>query len=424
MYIETYGCAFNLADSMYIEELFLRSGWRVVERVGDADVVVVNTCVVRGNTERKIVKRVKELSTLSKRLVITGCMVSSTPSKIISVASDIVMVSPTSIDRIVEATERSGFFGSGLGGREREVIPSYRGGVTYILPIASGCAGSCTFCIVRIARGRLYSYDPTLIYKAFKDAVLHGAREVYLTAQDTAAYGLDRGGSLPDLIKKLLEVPGQYRIRVGMFNPMLVGRIIDGLLDVYKDERVYKFVHLPVQSGDDGVLRAMQRGYRASDFVYQVERFRSELGEDMQLATDVIVGYPGETEEAFENTVRLIERVRPDKVHLAKFSVRPHTPAASVKQLPDDVKKRRSSILSELVREIGLERNQRYVGRELRILVTGRTPRGQFEGRTDSYRVVVIPDELPNRAIGRFIWVKVVEAGPFYLVGRTSSSSL
>ncbi len=425
LYTETYGCTFNLADTRFIEAEFLSRGWRLVSRPEEADVIIVNTCVVRLDTELAMVRRLKRLRKYledGKRIVVTGCMVTALPSLIAENLPGALMLSPSALDEVYNAVVGgfSGYFGVGLPGRRADIIPPYRGELTYILPIGTGCIGSCSFCIVKVARGRLRSYSPDGIYRAFRAAVRGGAKEVYLTSQDTAVYGLDIGYPLPKLLRLLLRVPGEYRVRIGMFNPLPLKLIIDDLLPIYRDPRVYKFVHLPVQSGDDGVLRAMRRGYTVSDFLSLVKKIRSSVP-DVQLVTDIIVGYPGETEEAFENTLRLVEKVRPDRVHVARFTSRPHTPASALKQLPDDVKKRRSRILTELVQKIAYENNLRYVGRELRVLVVGRSPKGQIEARSDDYRVVIL-EKGGDKLIGKFIYVEIVDAGPFYLKGVPVSS--
>lgn len=423
VYAETYGCTFNIADTEYVLELLRSRGFKETEDINDADLIIVNTCVVRLDTERNMIKKLSSLKNfvrLGKRVIVMGCMVPSMPSKIIRILPEADLIGPSEIYRVhevVEMKDRLRYLG--CSNRKLDVIPRYREGVTYVLPIASGCLGDCSFCIVKIARGKLKSYDPRSIYLAFYDAIHRGAKEVYLTAQDTGAYGYDIGFRLPSLLNMLLKVSGEYRIRIGMYNPMSIKDIIDDLISIYKDPKVYKFSHLPVQSGDDNILKLMKRPYTVNEFIEIINRLRDAIPR-IQIATDIIVGFPFESDEAFENTVKLIERVKPDKIHIARYTMRPHTEAASWKQISDDIKKRRSKYLSELAQKIGLEINSKFLGEEVRVLVTKTSFRGELEARTDEYRAVIIKEKIdsPEKFLGKFKFVEIIEARPFYLLGR------
>ncbi|MEM3833028.1 MAG: tRNA (N(6)-L-threonylcarbamoyladenosine(37)-C(2))-methylthiotransferase [Thermoprotei archaeon] len=421
IYIENYGCAFNVADGEYIEQSFIAKGWTVINDVRDADVIIVNTCSVREETERNMISRIRSLRTMLRRdqkFVITGCLAKTSPSLISLASPEAIIVGPSNINQIVNVIENdSSKILIGHSTRTNEIIPEYNGGITYILPIESGCTWSCTFCVTKIARGNVFSYRPGSLFNAMKQAVERGAKEIYLTGQDTAAYGVENGFRLPELLKTLLKINGEYRIRVGMFNPMTARNILKDLLNVYKlDQRIYSFIHMPVQSGDDNVLRLMKRYYTVHEYEYMIRLVREYVPE-MFIATDIIVGFPGETEEAFENTVRLVEKLRFDKVHIAKYSIRPHTEAAIMKQLPDNIKKRRTRYLTEIVNRISLEKNMKLIGKDLRALIVGKGDKGGLEARTDDYRVVIL-NSNDDSLIGDFVLVHITEAYPHYLKGQ------
>jgi MiaB/RimO family radical SAM methylthiotransferase len=424
IYIENYGCAFNVADGEYIRQSFISSGWSVVDNITQANVIIINTCSVREDTERNMVSRIRSIRSILKndqKLIVTGCLAKTSPSQILSASPEAIIIGPSNINQIVNIAENDSakiFIGDST--RKVEIIPEYLNGITFILPIESGCTWSCTFCVTKFARGNVLSYRPGSLFNAMRNAIEKGAREIYLTGQDTAAYGIENGFRLPELLKTLLKINGEYRIRVGMFNPMTARGILDDLLNVYKsDHRIYRFIHMPVQSGDDNILRLMKRYYTVKEYENMIQLVKKYVPE-MFIATDIIVGFPGETEEAFENTVKLVERLQFDKVHIAKYSVRPHTEAAVMKQLPDSIKKRRTSYLTEIVDEISLQKNVRFIGKEIEALIVGKGSKSGLEARANDYRVVIL-DNVNEQLIGHFVLVRIIDASPHYLKGQLVS---
>ncbi|OYT53020.1 threonylcarbamoyladenosine tRNA methylthiotransferase [Candidatus Bathyarchaeota archaeon ex4484_135] len=416
VYIESYGCAMNMADGHLMAELLAEAGHTIVDRPEEADVIILNTCTVRSDTERRMVRRLRELMSYGRRLVVAGCLASAQPGLVYKISRDISLLSARAVEAVREVVEANGPVYV-LEPRPRERLPKLLHGISITIPIAEGCLGSCAYCIVRVARGPLRSYRPEAIVRAVEEAVRRGAREVRLTAQDTGVYGLDMGTNLAELLRAVCEVEGLFMVRVGMMNPNAALRILDDLVEAYKDPKVYKFLHLPVQTGDDRLLKAMRRNYTVEDFLTVVDAFRREFP-DLMLATDIMVGLPGEDEEAFRNTLELLKRVRPDKVHVARFTPRPHTKAASMPgQIPEPEKKRRSRIVTALVLKIGLEKNRALIGRRLACLVVGRSGReGQLEARAMNYKPVYFTG--PEVLVGDFLGLEIIDAGPYYLIGR------
>ena len=416
VYFEVHGCAMSRADAEIMMALLREAGHEVVPSPEESDVAVLVTCNVKKPTEDRMVFLARKLSS-SRPLVAAGCMVVTQPYLLRPYAS--AMVGPHSLDSIARAVRAAAsgrrFVDASPRPLPKASMPRVRTSrVTAIVPIAEGCLGSCTYCIVRLARGRLRSFPPGEVVSAVRRALSDGAVEIFLTAQDTGVYGRDIGSSLPGLLRAVSSIGGSFRVRVGMATPSSVAGILRNLLEAYSDERVYKFFHLPVQSGSDSVLRDMGRPYTASQFRRLVREIRSAY-EDSTLATDVIVGFPTEGEEDFEATLRLLEDVKPDVVNLSRYAPRPGTPAWGLGSLPPEVVKRRSREAHELITQIKLERNERYVGREARALVVEEGRGARPQARTDSYRPVVVEGDVK---LGRFYEVLIEEARSHYLVGR------
>lgn len=396
VYVETYGCALNRADSALMKSLLLSAGHEVVGSIDAADVVVVNTCTVRRDSEERVLSRLKNLSrTLGdKRLIVTGCMVSAQPYTIKQIVPEASLLSPQNITKIVEVVEYDGIVSYVLGARDTSVLSCNIEGAIATVPIAEGCLGNCSYCIAKLARRRLISYKPELVVGAVKKAVSEGALEVELTAQDTASYGRDLGyTNLPKLVRMILDrAPGDYMIRIGMTNPDTLALVLEDFVEVLREPGVFKYVHIPVQSGDDRVLRLMGRRYTVDEFRGIVKELRRKIPE-VTIATDIIVGHPGEDDEAFENTVRMINELMFDKVHLAQYTIRPRTESSMMPQVSEAVKKRRSEELTKVVEEMCSKINRAYVGSIAKILMTTKNmPRGSIVGRTVNYKPVVVYD--------------------------------
>ncbi len=419
VHVESYGCTRNKADGEIMEAILLRAGYELAETPESADYVVVNTCAVKDPTELKMAKRIRELLDSGKKVIATGCLVHVNPDVIDPRVSGILGVK--SIDRIAEAisvAERGGKLVSVEGWRERnpdklELPRLWKPGVSFVVPIGEGCLNACTYCATRFARGVLKSYRPGLVIKWVREAITRGYREIILSSEDTGCYGFDIGTNLAELLDEITAIEGDFRVRVGMMNPNHVLKFLDELIEAYQDEKVYKFLHLPVQSGDNEVLRKMGRTYTVEEFEEIVRSFRRKVP-GLNLNTDIIVGFPGETDEAFGNTVELVKRVRPDKINVSRYSPRPGTIAAKWKQLPGWLVKERSRELHRLRLAIAYEINRAYVGRTVGVLVHGPGKKGGVEGRTFNYKDII----LDSGEAGELIEARVLRATATYLLGE------
>ncbi|MFH1256124.1 MAG: tRNA (N(6)-L-threonylcarbamoyladenosine(37)-C(2))-methylthiotransferase, partial [Candidatus Diapherotrites archaeon] len=325
-FVEGYGCSLNKADTEAIKGFLQQNGF-TQGTINNSDYVVVNTCAVKEQTENRMLKRIRELHALSKkkefRLIVFGCLPKISGKKISEISKKIVQLPPSleSLSKFFHLPEQP-FSPSIAQARSNRFIS--------IIPICRGCLGSCTYCSVKQARGPLKSYSIASLKKKFAQAVKE-APEVWLTAQDLACYGKDIGSSLPELLQELLSVEGNYRVRLGMMNPAHLKPIANEMLECFQDKRLYKFLHLPVQSGSGKILKAMKRDYSPRDFLLLVKKFRSKV-KGLTLSTDVIVGFPGETEKDFNATVSLLEKVKPGICNISRFGARPNTPAEKMPQ--------------------------------------------------------------------------------------------
>ncbi|MEO3992932.1 MAG: tRNA (N(6)-L-threonylcarbamoyladenosine(37)-C(2))-methylthiotransferase [Desulfurococcaceae archaeon TW002] len=422
VYIETYGCALNNADTALMKSILVSRGHEIVSSVDHAEVIIINTCTVRLDTEQRILKRLsqlkKSLNNNNVKLVVAGCMAAAQPYTVTKTVPEVSLISPQNVTRIHEVVESPGKTFMIGGERDTAFLCPLVEGFTAAIPIAEGCLGNCSFCITKIARRKLRSYKPDLVVRAVKEAVSKGAIEIDLTAQDTAAYGVDLGNiRLHNLVRTVVEeVRGNYMLRIGMANPDNLLPILDEFLEILKHPNIFKYVHIPLQSGSDKVLKLMKRRYTYDDYKSLTKEIRRKIPE-VQLATDIIVGHPGEDEEDFELTIKALEELLPDKVHIAQYTIRPRTEAASMKQISDSIKKYRSTELGKVVEKIGSILNSAYVGTRAWVIVSRRSFRGTPIGRTINYKPVVISG---LRELGVSGYVEITQHTFYDLRGRWS----
>lgn len=404
-FVETYGCTMNFGEGRSLAEDMASLGYLPADSAEEADIVILNTCTVVETTEKRMLSRISELKRLGKRVVVTGCMAQVQPRRIEIRLPDSPVVGFGDYPRFRDiVSDRYGRAGDPI---RLDV------GTDAILPIAQGCLGNCSYCITKFARGDLLSYPSEDLLKRFDAFLAGGAREILLTAQDTASYGRDMGADLPSLIRSMLQRGGDFRIRLGMTNPDSLARVREGILEAMDDERMYRFVHIPVQSGSDSVLRGMRRRYTVESFLELVDDLRAGCP-DISIATDLICGFPGETDEDHAKSVELIRRLRADTVNITRFSARPGTDAASMEQVHGRISAERSAELTKVKNETELDVNSAMVGRTYRALATERGKDGTIV-RTGNYRPVVVRDDIP---LGTFLDVTVTENRPTYLLGK------
>ena len=419
IYIETFGCTFNQADSQIMAGLLMEHGNKLVNKPEDASVILINTCYVKQPTEQKVVNRIINLQEKfpHKKLIISGCMVDIDPEKLEKIAPNAGWIGPHQIgsapDVVTSILNNTTLRLTGTESMVKVCLPKIRfNKLINITQICEGCDGACSYCCTRIARGRLQSYPPELIKQEAEKSIRDGCVEIQLTAQDTAAYGKDTGTSLPELISTITDIPGNFKIRVGMMNPKNIKGDVDELIKAFKNDNVYKFLHIPLQSGNDGVLTDMNRGHSVTEFMDIISEFREVLPE-ISLATDIIVGYPTEDAYAFEDTLKVIADIQPDFLHISKYHHRPGSPSSQLEEIDHQTMKVRSKMLNKLKTSIALHNNEKLLGKNLKVLITGTGSKGGFIGRTDAYKTVIVNDV----SLGSFVNVRITEVKGTYLKG-------
>ena len=417
VYIETYGCTFNQADSQIIAGVLKENEIDIIDNIEDADVIIINTCYVKLPTENKVVYKIQQLQKNfpDKKIIVGGCMVEIDPEKLEKIGPNCSWIGPHQLNKsaeIVNATYCGDVIReSGFSKESKVGVPKFvEDGLIHIIQICEGCLGACTFCCTRFARGPLNSYPISDIVGEARKAIENGACEIQLTAQDTAAFGRDSGEKLSDLIKEVANLEGDFRVRVGMMHPKNILNDVDEIIDAIKHPKVYDFIHLPIQSGSDKVLSDMRRGHTVEQYTDIVSKFKSEIP-DITLATDIIVGYPTESDEDFDLTVDLLEKIKPSLIHLSKYQHRKGAISSSLQEVPPEVMKKRSKFLSEIKSQITADENVQLVGSIQNVLVVEKGSKGGFIAKTDSY-IPVIVDDIE---LGSVVKVKITDATATYL---------
>ncbi|MGC8675987.1 MAG: tRNA (N(6)-L-threonylcarbamoyladenosine(37)-C(2))-methylthiotransferase [Candidatus Micrarchaeia archaeon] len=428
--IETYGCTLNQADSRIMGSILEKSGHSVEygtytkASAGSYDFVIINTCTVKTPTEQKILNKIKSASNLGTRLIIAGCLASASPEAVERAAPNSSIINTRSLTKIASAIDiaasnkRALFEDKSLFDKMLFYEPT--NSAIAKIPVSEGCLSSCAFCETKFARGPLNSFSEELILKAAAASVTRGAKELEITAQDTGAYGLDKKTNIAELLGKIVQVEGDFMIRLGMLNPEHLHRYFDALIDVYRNKKMYKFIHLPVQSGSNKVLKEMKRNYTVEEFMQYVKELRNKV-KGISVETDMIVGYPTETQEDFEESLELIRSTKPEVTNVSKFGARPHAEASKLPQLANTEIKRRSIEMSRLVRIVQSEARQRFVGTKQEVLITEQNERS-ITGRTESYISVALAKPGAGDAaglLGSRMTVDIIDSTSACLIAHT-----
>jgi MiaB-like tRNA modifying enzyme len=419
IWVEAYGCSASFSDSEMISGLVVNGGHTLAENPKDSDLNLIVTCSVKDATATKMVHRIKESN--SKPLIVAGCLPKAEQKTVEKFAKNASLLGPNSIGKTLQVIQ------STLDGKKiialddsdisKVGLPKIRlNSAIGIVEIASGCMSECTFCQTKLAKGDLQSYRVGDIVRQVSTELSDGCNEVWLTSTDNGCYGFDIGSELPELIKTVSDIPQKFFIRVGMMNPMYMPRIKDGLLKSFESTKVFKFLHVPVQSGSDKVLNDMKRGHTAQTFRDVTNHFRDKF-EKFTISTDIIVGFPTETVDDFEQTLRLLEETKPDIVNLSRYSRRPGTDAAEMKQIDVAEVKRRSKIAYELITKISNENNHRWIDWEGHVIFDEEYE-GQIRGRNFAYKPIFVK-EMPE--LGQIKTVRITSATNHSLIGKIIS---
>ncbi|TRO57574.1 tRNA (N(6)-L-threonylcarbamoyladenosine(37)-C(2))-methylthiotransferase [Candidatus Bathyarchaeota archaeon] len=412
VYYENYGCASNKSDMEIMLGILGNNGYSITQDPKTASLIIVNTCAVKQITEDKIFGKLNKMKNHSKPIIITGCLPKINLQRIADSHLDhCSLLDPASIDKIDDIANKC------LQNRVQNIIFSNRppnkpslprrrlNSYIEILQISEGCQGKCSYCCTRFARGRLHCFTPKSILKQIQKAIAENSVEIQLTAQDTASYNY-RGYNLCDLLRDISAIKGDFKIRIGMMNPETTFKLLDDIIHAYENDKIYKYLHVPIQSGSNRILKLMKRKNTIDDFLSIVSIFRSHFP-TISIATDIIVGFPTETQEDFEETLNLIKLVRPDVINISKYTPRPGTAASKMKQLDSRIIASRSRILSKQVGHIIKTQHMKMLGSYEEVYPIERTSTGTLFCRTHNYKKAFIQDVVP---MGKKIRVKIIGA--------------
>jgi MiaB-like tRNA modifying enzyme len=419
IFVEAYGCSASFADSEMISGLIVNGGHTLATNESESDLNLIVTCSVKDTTANKMMHRIKSLK--KKPLIVAGCLPKAEKNNVEKFTENASLLGPNSLGKTLDVIN------STLKGRKQIALedsdiskiglPKVRLNPTVgIVEIASGCMSECTFCQTKLSKGDLSSYRLGDIVRQVQTEIKEGCKEVWLTSTDNGCYGLDIGTDLPTLVNTVTEIPGDFMIRVGMMNPMYMPRIKTNLIESYDNDKVFKFLHIPVQSGSDKVLNDMKRGHTSETFREIVKKVKERF-ENFTISTDIIVGFPSETEEDFQKTITLLDETKPDVVNLSKYSARPGTDAAELKQIDAAEIKRRSKVIFEQINKISMESNKKWIGWKGKVLFDENTEEG-IKGRNYAYKPISIEEEVK---IGQSHIVEITNATVKRLTGKIAS---
>lgn len=410
-----------MSDSEAMAGQLSKDGFHIVQRAEDAELVVVNSCTVKSPSVKHMREFLEEQK--GKKIVVGGCVAQADPTSL----QEYSLVGTKQIHNITQVVEET------LSGNVvKLLVPDHeaprlqmphlrKNPIVEIIPILDGCQGVCTFCKTRLARGYLKSHSVQQILAKAKKAIESGAKEIWLTSEDNGCWGKDIGSSLPALLGDVLSLEGDFRVRLGMANPNHTIKMMPELAECFLHPKMFRFLHIPLQAGNNRVLQVMKREYTAGEFLSIVDYFRKSVP-DVTLATDIIVGFPGETDEEFLDTTKVLRTAMPDITNISRYFPMSKTPAARMEnQVHGRVKKERSRQVTELYERIGQLRNERWIGWVGEVVIDEEGKDGTSLGRNFAYKQIVVDGSYK---LGQKLSLKVRSCTPWYLKGELSPSEV
>ncbi len=421
VYFQTHGCATNISESEIMMGLLNKAGFRIVSKPEEADILIISVCTVKG--EEKAIRETRKLNERfpDKKLIVAGCITKTVMREARKIKENISFISTHNITMIVDVVEEvinGNIISLVAYDRAKKInLPKIRKNpIIGIIPILSGCANNCSYCSVKLIKGNLVSYSPEDIEKELLECLAEGCKEIWITSQDNAAYMLEQQekSKLPELIKDILKINKKFFIRIGMMNPSNLLPILDEMIEVYKNKKVFKFLHIPVQSGNDKILELMERKYSVGDFKKIINKFRSNIP-NITISTDIIVGFPTETDEQFNDSLNLIKEIKPDVLNISRFQPRLGTRAEKIKgKIKGEIIKKRSRLLTEIFTNISRMQNERWISWEGEILVDEKGKDSSWIGRNFAYKPVIVKENLK---LGDVVRVRIESITPYDLRG-------
>ncbi|XP_006860849.1 PREDICTED: threonylcarbamoyladenosine tRNA methylthiotransferase [Chrysochloris asiatica] len=430
IWIRTWGCSHNNSDGEYMAGQLAAYGYKITENALDADLWLLNSCTVKNPAEDHFRNSIKKAQEENKKVVLAGCVPQAQPRQ--DYLKGLSVIGVQQIDRVVEVVEETikGHSvrllgqkkdnGKRLGGARLDLPKIRKNPLIEIISVNTGCLNACTYCKTKHARGNLASYSIDELVDRAKQSFQEGVCELWLTSEDTGAYGRDIGTDLPTLLWKLVEViPEGAMLRLGMTNPPYILEHLEEMAKILNHPRVYAFLHIPVQSASDSVLMEMKREYCVADFKRVVD-FLKEKVPGITIATDIICGFPGETDQDFQETVKLVEEYKFPSLFINQFYPRPGTPAAKMEQVPAQVKKQRTKDLSRVFHSYNPYDHK--IGERQQVLVTEESFDSKFYVAHNRFYEQVLVPKNPS-FMGKMVEVDIYESGKHFMKGQPVSDA-
>lgn len=430
IWIRTWGCSHNNSDGEYMAGQLAAYGYKITENASDADLWLLNSCTVKNPAEDHFRNSIKKAQEENKKIVLAGCVPQAQPRQ--DYLKGLSIIGVQQIDRVVEVVEETikGHSvrllgqkkdnGKRLGGARLDLPKIRKNPLIEIISINTGCLNACTYCKTKHARGNLASYPIDELVDRAKQSFQEGVCEIWLTSEDTGAYGRDIGTSLPALLWKLVEViPEGAMLRLGMTNPPYILEHLEEMAKILNHPRVYAFLHIPVQSASDTVLMDMKREYCVADFKRVVDFLKDKVP-GITIATDIICGFPGETDQDFQETVKLVEEYKFPSLFINQFYPRPGTPAAKMEQVPAQVKKQRTKDLSRVFHSYNPYDHK--IGERQQVLVTEESFDSKFYVAHNRFYEQVLVPKNPT-FMGKMVEVDIYESGKHFMKGQPVSDA-
>lgn len=430
IWVRTWGCSHNSSDGEYMAGQLAAYGYTITDNAAEADLWLLNSCTVKSPAEDHFRNSIKKAREEKKKVVLAGCVPQAQPRQ--DYMQGLSIIGVQQIDRVVEVVEETikGHSvrllgqkkdnGKRLGGARLDLPKIRKNPLIEIISINTGCLNACTYCKTKHARGDLASYAIEELVNRARQSFQEGVCEIWLTSEDTGAYGRDIDTDLPTLLWKLVEViPEGAMLRLGMTNPPYILEHLEEMAKILNHPRVYAFLHVPVQSASDSVLMDMKREYCIADFRRVVD-FLKEKVPGITVATDIICGFPGETDEDFQETMKLVEAYKFPSLFINQFYPRPGTPAARMPQVPAQIKKQRTKELSRLFHSY--DPYDHKIGERQKVLVTEESFDSKFYVAHNRFYEQVLVPKNPE-FMGKMVEVDIFEAGKHFMRGQPVSDA-
>ena len=423
IYIQTFGCAANQNNSEILAGILRSSGYQITNNEQIAEIIILNTCIVKQKTENKIKRRIQDLKSSNKLIIITGCMPETDAKQIKELNENTILLGThhfKDIINLIKAHNENKTYNFLDYQNETKLnlpkIPNNK--LISITQISEGCLGNCTYCKARIAKGKLFSYPQDDIIKSIESDLQNGAKEIWITSQDCANYNLDNGEQrLPELLNKILNLKHRFKLRLGMSDPNNVLPISDELIKIYKNKKMYKFLHIPIQSASNKILKDMNRFYTIEQAQEIINKFRKQIT-DIVIATNIITAYPTEKESDHIKNMNFIKKFKPDVFNLSKMTIHKGTEASKLKPISINIINKRTTELMDLHRKTTKQNKQKFLNKTIKVFVNKKIEQAEnlYEARDDNYNIILI--NTKDKILGKNITIKVKNIGVHHMIGE------